>query len=134
MKPSKIVICAIATVLSAQGLSAESSLASKPKLLAFDGFEQLAREASRQRITSQELGFTLTVGADGIATDCALSRDFRRTYTEISLCRKLMKHHTFEPAVDANGNAVVGTYSSNVNFRVWWFREESEQKIRRSRG
>jgi len=90
-----------------------------PVLVAFDGIEQLAQEASRQRMLSQKLDFTLTIDPQGMPVECELSRKFRRKATEIALCRPLLKHMRFELALDDKGSAVSGRYSSTINFDMW---------------
>ncbi|MEQ8412196.1 MAG: hypothetical protein RIC51_03440 [Erythrobacter sp.] len=90
-----------------------------PVPLAFDGLRQLAAAAQRQRLLSEVIGFTLEVDEDGNPTDCSLDRDFRRRIVTIELCRPLLEHHRFAPARDAEGNAVSGTYSSRIDFRMW---------------
>ncbi len=90
-----------------------------PQLIAFEGMERLGAEASRQRLLSEKLGYTITVDAQGKPTDCALSREFRRRATEIALCRPFLRDATFEPALDAEGNAVEGTFFIEVDFDMW---------------
>lgn len=90
-----------------------------PVPIAFDGLQQLAAAASRQRLLSEVIGFTLEVDAEGKATDCKLDRDFRRKLVTIELCRPLLEHHRFEPARDADGDAIAGTYASQIDFRMW---------------
>ncbi|WP_299192166.1 hypothetical protein [uncultured Erythrobacter sp.] len=90
-----------------------------PVFVSFDGMTQLAAEASRQRLLSQELGFTLTIGPDGTPTECELTRDFRRRATEIALCRPLLRYMRFEPAINQDGNPTTGRYSSTINFHMW---------------
>lgn len=90
-----------------------------PRLISFEGMQELAQEASRQRMLSQELGYTITVDPSGKPIDCDLSRKFRRKATEIALCRPMLKSMTFEPARDVNGTAIEGTYSSTIYFDMW---------------
>ncbi len=90
-----------------------------PVLIAFDGIRQLTREASRQGMLSQKLGYTLTVDAQGNPAQCELSRDFRMRVTEIALCRPLLRYMTFEPALDESGRPAPGQYSGEINFNMW---------------
>ena len=90
-----------------------------PALVSFDGLEELAAEASRNRMLTQVITYTLTVGPDGKATDCRLDREFRRRYVVTALCRRLIEHHVFEPARDAHGHAVEGAYTATVDFRMF---------------
>lgn len=90
-----------------------------PRLVSFDGTHQLRVIASRQRLLSEKIGFTLTVDADGEVTDCELSRDFRRRATEIALCRPFLQHATFEPARNSEGEAVAGAFFIEIDFDMW---------------
>ena len=90
-----------------------------PVLVSFDGIEQLGAEASRQRLLSEKLGYTLNIDAEGNPTDCELSRKFRCRAVEIALCRPLLNHATFEPALDADGKAVAGTFFIEIDFDMW---------------
>ncbi|QUL38939.1 hypothetical protein [Erythrobacter sp. JK5] len=100
-------------------LSADQPMERGPVLVSFDGGHQLAREASRQRLLSQILHYALTIDADGKPIGCALSYKFRRKATEIALCRPLLKYMRFEPARDADGNAVPGTFTGAIDFDMW---------------
>ncbi len=90
-----------------------------PVFVSFDGIHQLASEATRQRMLSQKLGFTLTIDATGKPIECELSRKFRRRATEVALCRPLLKHMRFEPAIDSDGNPTTGRYKSEIDFDMW---------------
>jgi hypothetical protein len=90
-----------------------------PVMVGFDGLQQLTAVAQRQRLLTEVIGYTLEVNAEGEPTDCSLDRDFRRRIVTIELCRTLVEHHRFEPARDAEGDAVAGTYSSQIDFRMW---------------
>jgi hypothetical protein len=37
-------------------------------------------------------------------------------YVNEKLCEVLLKHHTFEPALDASGAATEGSYEGRLNF------------------
>lgn len=97
----------------------DTAVATQPVLIAFDGIQQLAREASRQRMLSQVLKFKLEVGPDGKPIKCELARKFRRRYVEVALCRPLLEHHSFHPARNSAGEPVVGTYENTIDFRMW---------------
>ncbi len=78
---------------------------------------------------SQKLIYTLTVGPDGKPTACAINRKFRRKYTEIALCRPLVKYHTFKPARNADGEAVEGRYTGSIDFRMF-FNQDGSSNMR----
>ena len=63
-----------------------------------------------------EVGYTLEVDAAGTPVDCKLTEEFRMNYVNDKLCEVLLKHHTFEPAVDASGTATQGSYEGRLNF------------------
>ena len=90
-----------------------------PKLISFEGTHQLGAEATRQRLLSEKIGFTLTIDAEGEVTDCELSRDFRRRATEIALCRPFMRYATFDPARNSQGEAIAGTFFIEIDFDMW---------------
>ena len=112
---------AVLSMLSLSTAASATEVEAKPaKLIEFDGGQELAVEAIRVGMLTQTLSYTLTVGADGKPTGCELGRDFRRKYVEIALCRTLMKHHSFEPARDAQGNAVEGNFAGQIDFRMFF--------------
>lgn len=88
-----------------------------PQLLAFDGIWELVGTSGRLGMLTQVLDYTIKVGADGKPTDCALSRKFRSPSVERQLCDILMRQSRFQPAVDATGNLVAGTYHGRIDFR-----------------
>ncbi|MEQ8412197.1 MAG: hypothetical protein RIC51_03445 [Erythrobacter sp.] len=88
--------------------------ASPVRLLDFDGGWQFLKTSSRLRIVRPSIDYTLTVDAAGDVTGCELRHEFRRTYINERLCDVLIAHHTFEPAHDASGTAVAGSYSSRL--------------------
>ncbi len=92
-----------------------SSSARAPVLISFDGVDQLAQEALRQRMITRTLGFTLTIDAEGNPAGCELSYRFRLKATRIAMCRPLLNYMRFEPAVDSNGAPTTGTYSSEFD-------------------
>ncbi|KEO98743.1 hypothetical protein EH32_06455 [Erythrobacter litoralis] len=100
-----------------------------PALVSFDGLDELAAEASRNRMLTQVMTYTLTVGPDGKVADCRLDREFRRRYVATALCRRRIEHHVFEPARDANGNAVEGAYTATVDFRMFLDRKGGSEPI-----
>jgi len=113
-------IC-LSPAVHAQDAEAEASAgsvqdegASPVKLVEFDGEWQFLRTSSRLRIMRPEVGYTLRVDAAGEVTECKLDNEFRRAYINKKLCAVLAKHHTFEPAHDASGAAVEGSYSSRL--------------------
>lgn len=86
------------------------------RLIEFTGDREFLKESSRLRVWRGEVGYTLEIGADGTPVDCQLADKFRLNYVNDKLCEVLMKHHSFEPAQDASGTAVEGSYEGRLNF------------------
>jgi hypothetical protein len=82
----------------------------------FDGFFDRATQLG---LLTQKIGYTLTVSPEGKATDCKLSRTFRRQFVNKELCKSFMRNAKLSPAVDAAGNPVPGTYTGEV--QMWSF-------------
>ena len=87
-----------------------------PRLIAFEGLRELTGVASRVGMLSQRLDYTLEIGADGVPTGCTLSRRFRSPLVAKQFCEVLMGRSRFEPARDAWGTAVSGSYVGRINF------------------
>ena len=49
-------------------------------------------------------------------TDCELTDEFRMRRINESLCGILSEHHTFEPAMDASGTPVEGSYTTTLSY------------------
>jgi hypothetical protein len=86
------------------------------RLIEFTGDREFLKESSRLRVWRGEVGYTLEVDAAGTPIDCALTEEFRLNYVNDKLCQVLMKHHSFEPAEDASGAPVEGSYEGRLNF------------------
>ena len=86
------------------------------RLVSFDGEREFLMTSSRLRVWRGEVGYTLEVDAAGTPTECHLTERFRMNYVNDKLCEVLMKHHTFEPAEDASGTPVEGSYEGRLNF------------------
>lgn len=84
------------------------------KLVSFDGEWAFLKTSKRLRIMRSAIDYTLTVDEAGEVTACKLDAEFRRTYINERLCDVLVEHHTFEPAHDASGTAVPGSYSARL--------------------
>lgn len=64
----------------------------------------------------QTLRFTLLVNSDGRVEECAVNSSSGSRSVDRRACRSMQRRARFEPATDANGNAIAGSYSSNVQF------------------
>jgi hypothetical protein len=112
-------LAAWAAVLPVAGISASlqaqepTPAALPPELVSID-YKMLYRQLMQLGMVSQVLGYSLNVDADGKATGCSFSRRFSRRYTREQLCKAFMTYTEFRPARDAAGNAVAGTYESEI--------------------
>jgi hypothetical protein len=86
------------------------------RLVSFDGDREFLQTSSRLRVWRPEVAYTLWVDPAGTPTDCQLAERFRMNYVNDKLCEVLLKHHTFEPALDASGTPVEGTYDGRLNY------------------
>lgn len=102
-----------AAIGQAQATPASGSGAQPAELVDFD-YHRFFERAFRLGLPTQRIAYVLTVGADGKPTDCALNRDYRYAATDRQMCRQIMRVARFNPARDAQGNAVASTYSGEV--------------------
>lgn len=115
-----LIAFACAPAVQARDDAADGPARSKVKpvrLIAFDGEREFLKTSNRLRVWRGEVGFTLAVDAAGTPTECKLTDEFRLNYVNTKLCEVLMKHHTFEPALDASGTPVEGSYEGRINYR-----------------
>lgn len=93
--------------------AAAASRATAPQLESIN-YVRLYRRLVQAGMLSQVLGYKLTIDAEGRPVDCRFSRDFRMVATERDVCRAFLRSTTFEPARDAQGNPVAGTYEDEI--------------------
>ncbi|MEL6531314.1 MAG: hypothetical protein AAGK01_06110 [Pseudomonadota bacterium] len=86
----------------------------KARLISFNGEKEFLKASTRLRIWRADVGYTLTVGADGTVTECQLLEKFRRAYVKKRLCQVLVDHHEFEPALDEAEQPVESHYTSRL--------------------
>lgn len=86
------------------------------RLIEFTGDREFLKESSRLRVWRGEVGYTLAVDAAGTPTQCELTEKFRMNYVNDKLCEVLLRHHSFEPAVDDSGAAVESSYEGKLNY------------------
>ena len=106
----------IAVPVTAQDDGTARSQVKPVRLISFDGERQFLKSASRLRVWRAEVEYTLDVVSSGAPTGCRLEDEFRMNYVNDKLCEVLMKHHTFEPAENASGTPVEGSYAGRLNF------------------
>ena len=97
--------------------------ASKPaepigvKLVEFDGAFDFLNTSRRLRIWRPAVQFDMKVDEQGHATECEVVDRFRKNYVNIKLCEVAMAHYTFEPARNAQNQAVVGSYRAKLSYK-----------------
>lgn len=87
------------------------------RLVSWDGDFELLKTSRRLRIWRSHVAYRLTVDAQGNATECELTEQFRMRRINETLCDVLLEHHTFEPAMDASGMAIEGSYEAQISYR-----------------
>jgi TonB family protein len=63
-------------------------------------------------------GFTLTVGADGLPTACAVTMSSGSASLDEATCKLMMERSRFTPAKDEAGESVVGTWASRFRWEL----------------
>lgn len=96
--------------------AAPQGAARPARLIAFTGEQELLKESSRLRVWRSDLDYTLAVDPAGRPTHCELTVKFRMSYVNDRLCSVLLRTHSFEPAHDASGAAIEGTYAGHLNY------------------
>lgn len=114
-----LALAAVAAPLLADDAATDAGMAgahAQPaRLIEFTGDREFVKTSMRLRVWRTEVGYTLAVDAAGAPTDCELADKFRMNYVNAQLCEVLIKHHSFEPARDAAGTAVDGSYEGRLN-------------------
>lgn len=87
------------------------------KVVTFDGGHDFLKTSRRLRIWRAEVSFDMTVDAQGEATQCDVVHRFRKTYVNKKLCEVVMAHYTFEPARNAQNEAVEGSYRARISYK-----------------
>ena len=62
--------------------------------------------------------FSLTIGADGRVTGCQITGSSGHQELDTATCQLVSKRARFDPARNANGDKVEGTFSSAVRWRI----------------
>lgn len=102
------------TVITPAQSARPGEVRGEPVELVSFNYPRFFNRAHQLGLTTQNLGFTLAVDAQGKVTGCELARDFRNRFTEREVCRKLASNIRLNPARDAAGTAVSGTFQGEV--------------------
>ena len=62
------------------------------------------------------VAFTLTIGINGLPTNCEITRSSGHYDLDAATCPNLMRRAKFDPALDTKGNPVVGEWSSKMRW------------------
>jgi protein TonB len=65
-----------------------------------------------------DVRFVLTIGADGVPTQCEISASSGNADLDGTTCTLMLQRARFNPATDANGRPTHGTYTSSVRWRI----------------
>jgi protein TonB len=63
-------------------------------------------------------GYRLVVGSDGRVSACEITSSSGSSELDRETCRLITRRAHFEPATDASGANVVGTYSGTVRWEI----------------
>ena len=99
-----------------EGVAVATGEASPVRLVEWTGDFELMKTSRRMRVWRSHLAYKLTVSAEGEVTDCELTESFRMRRVSDRLCDVLSQHHIFEPAHDADGAPVEGSYTSRISY------------------
>lgn len=65
-----------------------------------------------------QIAVSLTIGTNGRVSNCEVTQVKGPTSFNDTVCLLMLKHATFEPARDAEGEAIPGMFSTSVIFRL----------------
>lgn len=102
-------------VPSSKGLERPGKLATNPYL--WVTMEDYPPQAKRQR-RQGTVAFLVHYGTDGIPTDCDIRSSSGHADLDDRTCELLRKRARFIPGRDDKGEALGGTYSNRVHWRV----------------
>ena len=64
------------------------------------------------------VGYSVTLDANGRLTDCTVTSSSGHAELDKAACDAVSKYGKFEPALDAAGNGIPGSWSSSVNYSI----------------
>jgi protein TonB len=62
--------------------------------------------------------FTVTVGTDGRAKDCVITKSSGSADLDEAACEMIVRRARFDPATDEHGKPVEMPYSNKVNWKI----------------
>lgn len=64
------------------------------------------------------VGIRMTVSPSGLVTDCTVTSSSGSLALDEAACRSARRYGTFEPAIDASGNPVIGHYETTFRYSL----------------
>jgi len=64
------------------------------------------------------VGFTLTINTDGRVIGCTITRSSGSPVLDAATCRIIQRRARYTPAMDSNGNPVIGTIAQQIEWRA----------------
>jgi protein TonB len=105
------------------GLLAPSYDGGRPALSITDKAAWLTTDDLRldeRPLVDDWMSYSLTIGIDGRVMGCSIVRSSASPLFDAAICRALAARARFEPALDRNGEKVLGSYAGTVR---WEFPE-----------
>ena len=63
-------------------------------------------------------GFSLTVGPDGLVSDCIITQSSGSPELDTATCTNVKQRARFEPALDASGTPTTGKYANRIRWQI----------------
>jgi TonB family protein len=63
-------------------------------------------------------GFSLTVGPDGLVSDCVITQSSGSPELDTATCTNVKQRARFEPALDASGTPTTGKYANRIRWQI----------------
>jgi TonB family protein len=79
--------------------------------------EDYPNSAERER-REGTVAFRLNIGQDGRTENCVVTKSSGSDDLDTATCKAMMRRTKFNPALDAGGNPVAGTYESRVSWKL----------------
>jgi len=114
MKP--IIHLAVSTALTLVGMPVLAA-ASKPAIMKWtSGDDDYPKSAFVHHQEGTTL-FSVTVGTDGRARDCMITKSSGSADLDEATCKAVLKRARFTPATDEHGMPIEAPFSSRMNWR-----------------
>ena len=118
-------VCAAAALFSQAAAAGEAQAPQPPQPAAPLTSYLVSDDYPADALDKEEQGtveFQLTVGVDGLPSDCVVTTSSGSSSLDSASCRIMMERARFRPARNSAGKPVVGTHVNRISWRM----EESE--------